>query len=723
MSLTLLNNVAETTTTTSTGAYLLAGVVSAGYRPFGDGGNGAVIPYKVDNADKTKSEWGYGTYDSGTNTLARTTVVGNYLGTTAAIDWPAGTKNIYSPPFKELSTWATFSDSGNVSAVKLAESSAPSTPASGFVSVYAKTDGKLYLKDDAGTETDLTAGATLDSLSDVVITAAASGELLRHNGTNWVNASLSTAGIQPLDATLTAFAALTIAANSLTIGSGADAFSQTTFAANTFPARGSTGNLVAKTITDFALTILDDADAATVRTTIGAGTGSGDALVANTLSQFAATTSAQLAGVLSDETGDGGGFVRANNATLVTPTLGVATATTINKVALTAPATGSTLTLSDGATLTVSASATISNGTHSGTNTGDQTITLTGDVTGSGTGSFATTIGAGVVTNTMLAGSIAASKLVGTDIATVGTVTTGTWQATIIGPTYLGTGASISTKYLRGDGTWQTLAGGGDALTTNSLAQFAATTSAQLRGVLSDENGTGAAIFDGSTSQTLVTPVLGTPTSGTLTNCTGLPQAGVVGLTTADSPEFAGINLGHASDTTLTRVSAGVVAIEGVNIVTTSATQTLTNKTLTTPIISTISNTGTVTLPTATDTLVARATTDTLTNKRVTLRIGTETSSATSTPTADSVDQWNVTALAAADAFAAPSGTPTDGQTLVIRIKDNGTARALTWNAIYRAGSDVALPSTTVISKTLYLGFKYNAADSKWDLLAVTNNI
>lgn len=50
-------------------------------------------------------------------------------------------------------------------------------------------------------------------------------------------------------------------------------------------------------------------------------------------------------------------------------------------------------------------------GNTSGTNTGDQTITLTGDVTGSGTGSFATTIGATKVTNSMLSGSIAYSKL------------------------------------------------------------------------------------------------------------------------------------------------------------------------------------------------------------------------------------------------------------------------------------------------------------------------
>lgn len=63
---------------------------------------------------------------------------------------------------------------------------------------------------------------------------------------------------------------------------------------------------------------------------------------------------------------------------------------------------------------------------------------------------------------------------------------------------------------------------------------------------------------------------LDTPSSGTLTNCTGLPQAGTVGLTTADSPQFAGVNIGHASDTTITRVSAGSIAVEGVSLLTTA---------------------------------------------------------------------------------------------------------------------------------------------------------
>ncbi len=91
-------------------------------------------------------------------------------------------------------------------------------------------------------------------------------------GSSGGNRKVGAGGYQPVDATLTAFAALTIAANSLTIGTGADAFSQTTFAANTFPARSSSGNLVAKTITDFGLSLVDDADAAAARTTLALGT-------------------------------------------------------------------------------------------------------------------------------------------------------------------------------------------------------------------------------------------------------------------------------------------------------------------------------------------------------------------------------------------------------------------------------------------------------------------
>ena len=113
--------------------------------------------------------------------------------------------------------------------------------------------------------------------------------------------------------------------------------------------------------------------------------------------------------------------------------------------------------------------------------------------------------------------------------------------------------------------------------------------------------------------------------------------------------------------------------------------------------------------------------TQTLINKRINPRLVTATSYTTDTGTSldiSTCDQFEVTAQAGALLFNAPGGTPLGGQKLVIRIKDNGTARALTYNAIFRAMGN-ALPTTTVLSKTLYMGFIYNATDSKWDLVAV----
>ena len=97
--------------------------------------------------------------------------------------------------------------------------------------------------------------------------------------------------------------------------------------------------------------------------------------------------------------------------------------------------------------------------------------------------------------------------------------------------------------------------------------------------------------------------------------------------------------------------------------------------------------------------------------------IQTVASAATVTPTFSN-DQVNVTALAVAMQLLNPTGTAADGFGLVVRIKDNGTARALTYDTQYRA-IGVTLPTTTVLGKTLYLGMVYNAADTKWDVVAV----
>jgi hypothetical protein len=79
-----------------------------------------------------------------------------------------------------------------------------------------------------------------------------------------------------------------------------------------------------------------------------------------------------------------------------------------------------------------------------------------------------------------------------------------------------------------------------------------------------------------------------------------------------------GGTLGVTGAITATSTINGTTIPTTKTLVTTVDTQTLTNKTLTTPVISSITNTGTLTLPTSTDTLVGRATTDTLTNKTLT---------------------------------------------------------------------------------------------------------
>ena len=209
-------------------------------------------------------------------------------------------------------------------------------------------------------------------------------------------------------------------------------------------------------------------------------------------------------------------------------------------------------------------------------------------------------------------------------------------------------------------------------------------------------------------------------------------------------------------------------------VATLTGTQTLTNKTLTTPVISTITNTGTITLPTATTTLVGTGTTDTLTNKtisaddntisglaassfaltdasgnldgtvaakvipagvvvgttdtqtltnkRVTERVFSAVSTGTLTPASDDYDQFCLTDQATSLVIANPTGTPTNGQKLIFRIKDNSSARSISWGISYRA-IGVTLPTTTVANKTLYVGCIYNSSAIRWDAVAVVQEV
>lgn len=121
--------------------------------------------------------------------------------------------------------------------------------------------------------------------------------------------------------------------------------------------------------------------------------------------------------------------------------------------------------------------------------------------------------------------------------------------------------------------------------------------------------------------------------------------------------------------------------------------------------------------------VVGTTDTQTLTNKRINPRVSS-TASITS-PLAwnsDDFDQYVATAQASALTISADSGTPVNGQKMLFRFEDNGTARALAWttgttNSFRAIG--VTLPTTTVISKTMYIGCIYNSTDSRWDVIAV----
>lgn len=129
----------------------------------------------------------------------------------------------------------------------------------------------------------------------------------------------------------------------------------------------------------------------------------------------------------------------------------------------------------------------------------------------------------------------------------------------------LGSGSSITTKFLRGDNTWQTISGGGDALTSNGLDQFAATTSAELAGVISDETGSGALVF--ANSPTFTTPNIGTATgsvSGNAGTATALATSRNFSLTGDVTASAVGFD-GTGNVALATAIGAGVIVNADVN--------------------------------------------------------------------------------------------------------------------------------------------------------------
>lgn len=121
---------------------------------------------------------------------------------------------------------------------------------------------------------------------------------------------------------------------------------------------------------------------------------------------------------------------------------------------------------------------------------------------------------------------------------------------------------------------------------------------------------------------------------------------------------------------------------------------------------------------------VATFTTNGMVSTRITPRVANNgaTVSGNITPTSDTADQYNILGLTGNISIQNPSGTPTDGQKLTLRIKDNGVARGITWSTSgansYRVVS-TTLPLTTTANKVTYVGCIYNSTDVFWDVIAI----
>lgn len=307
--------------------------------------------------------------------------------------------------------------------------------------------------------------------------------------------------------------------------------------------------------------------------------GSGAASTSLGLSQFSATTSAELAGIITNESGSGV-LVLANSPTLITPILGAATATSVNKNIFTAPATSSTWTLVDGKTLTCSNTLTFSGTDGSALDIGaggvlgtgayatianyallnspsfttptlgvavatsinknifttpvssctwtlinGKTFTVNNTIALSGTDSSTLDIGSGGTLNTGAYAIIANYALLNSPSFTTPTLgvasATSLNKVTITAPATSATltvangktlTASNTLTFTGTDSSSIACGGGGTvAYVANKLSAFAATTSAELAGVISDETGSGALVF--ATSPALVTPALGVATA------------------------------------------------------------------------------------------------------------------------------------------------------------------------------------------------------------------
>lgn len=375
---------------------------------------------------------------------------------------------------------------------------------------------------------------------------------------------------------------------------------------------------------------------------------------------------------------------------------------------------------------------------------------------------------------------IAATYVGQSSITTLGTIGTGTWNATVISLSKGGTGADLSGVakggLIAGTGAGAvaitTVGSDGKVLTADSGAAGGVSWQTPTTGTVTSVSGTSNRI----TSTGGATPVidisasyvgqssittLGTIATGVWSATTIAVAKGGTGATTIAAKS---IWLANALDTITSitpgagqsiRINAGDTAWEAYTpaagtVTSVSGTSNrITSTGGATPVIdisssyvgqSSITTVGIITSGTWTGTTIAIAnggtgatslagasiptytSTNTFTNKRNTRRlVSVNAPGATPTTNSDNNDIAEFTGLNTAITSMSSSltGTPVNGDLLEFRFLDDGTARGITWGASF-AASTVALPTTTVISTMLRVGFEYQTTASlnKWVCIA-----